>query len=255
MKLTVLIPTHAIKIEQIGPWKGMSQRNLCAPSTKLIQKSIQSIRTTLYNLDLNFVVGLDHKVDDPISIEYLKNLRSMENKVFRVITCDSKLSDKQLTTVTATKNFFNLVDSCETELFLLWEHDWVFTRLVNTEKLIPNNLGVDMIRFNQFNNISREFENVWGENDILFTDYYSNNPLITSKKFWQEKIVPIAKNIPNWWGEYGAFIEGPMKKYRDQQLLTQEGKKQYLDNYKICLYGKSHDGPTIEHLNGQTWRG
>lgn len=254
MKLTILIPTHAIKIEQIGPWKGMSQRNLCAPTTKLIEKSIESIKTTLSDLDLNFIVGLDHKLDDPISVEYLKNLKSMETDTFKVVSSDSALSDKQPTTVTATKNFFGLVDSCESELFLMWEHDWIFTRSIDTNKLAPKNLGVDIVRFNQFNNSSTEVENVWEQNGILFTDLYSNNPFITSKKFWQEKIVPIAKNVPNWWGEYGAFIEGPIKQYRDKKCKTEEGKLNYLNEYKICLYGNLNDPPSIEHLNGQLWK-
>ena len=94
MKLSVLIPTHATKVEQIGPWKGMAQKNLCAPGTKLIETTMRAVSTALNHpdIELNFIAGLDHKPDDPLSVEYLNNLKKLDCKVVKVnITKDNAL--------------------------------------------------------------------------------------------------------------------------------------------------------------------
>ena len=207
------------------------------------------------NRNLYFVIGLDHKTDDPLSVEYFNNLKSLESDTLKVVSVDNKLIDKPLTTVTATSNFFNLVESCETEWFMMWEHDWVFARPIDNEQLKLENTDIDMVRFNQHPNVDKDGEVLWVEDNKLFTNYYCNNPFVTSKTFWNEKVVPIAENIPDWWGEYGAFIEGPMKQYRDEQLQTEEGKREYLKNYRIALYGKMGDEPSVYHLDGQRWGG
>ena len=83
-----------------------------------------------------------------------------------------------LTTVTATKNFYNLVDLCETDYFLMWEHDWIFSKDVDNEKIKSDISKVDMVRFNQHVNKIKDWETIWNEGDLLFTDFYCNNPFI-----------------------------------------------------------------------------
>lgn len=255
--ITVCIPTHALKIEQIGPYKNYKQTNYTAPSTKLVETAINSVSKKLTEYNLKFIIGLDHKLDDNISVDYLTNLKKIECSNIKVTCVESKLEDKPLTTVTATKNFYNLVDLCESDYFLLWEHDWVFNSDIDQEQLNIFDLDADMIRFNQNANVELHGEHLWidEKTNRLFTDYYCNNPFLTSKKFWYDKIVPIANEIPDWWGEYGAFIEGPMKRYRDNQLKYEDTKNKYLNEYRICLYGKLNEESVISHLNGQVWSG
>jgi len=255
--LTVLIPTHALKVEVIGPLKDYTQHNLTAPSTLLLETVVSNIEKNMDGQELKFIVGLDHKIDDPLSVQYYNNLVSFSNRKTNVeiTSVNSILSSKPMTTFTATNNFFNLISRCETEWFMLWEHDWIFTDKIDIEQIkIWETKDVDMLRFNQHKNAPREFpEDVWEKDNRLMTSLYSNNPFITTKTIWKEKYYPIAKNIPTWWGEYGAFIEGPIKKYFVDRLL--KDKERFLVEYKIGLYGKLNDEPIIKHLNGQQWRG
>ena len=78
--LTVLIPTHALKVEVIGPFKDFKQHNLTAPSTLLIETVINNIKENLKGIELKFIVGLDHKLDDPLSVQYFQNLILLKTK-------------------------------------------------------------------------------------------------------------------------------------------------------------------------------
>ena len=65
--LTVCIPTHALKVEKIGPYKDYGQKNYTAPSTKLIETSMSSVREKLNKFNLKFIISLDHKLDNELS--------------------------------------------------------------------------------------------------------------------------------------------------------------------------------------------
>ena len=110
--LTVLIPTHAVKTELIGPYKNNPQHNATAPSTRLIEAAISSINTNL-DIDKQFLIGLDHKSDQDISNAYLNNLNLLKEKYNHVdVTHVSHTaSENVLTTYSATENFFNLIDT------------------------------------------------------------------------------------------------------------------------------------------------
>ena len=256
--LTVLIPTHAVKTELIGPYKNNPQHNATAPSTRLIEAAISSINTNL-DIDKQFLIGLDHKSDQDISNAYLNNLKSLQEKYDNVdVTHVSHTaSENVLTTYSATENFFNLIDTCKTEYFLLWEHDWILTKSMDTDKIKLWENGIEFLRFNQFINRQEDHgcvKKLWKDEKGLRTDRFSNNPFITSKQVWYEKYKPLAENIPDWWGinpvdglDYGAFIEGPIQRYLDNN-------PDKIDNYKIHLYGDYGDEPFIAHLNGQVWR-
>jgi len=259
-ELTVLIPTHAVKVEQIGPYKNHRQQNRTAPYTDLIEKVIKNIQESLTLFDLQFVIGLDHKEDDDLSCEYLENLKKLGHTV---ITTDSKLEDKPLTTVTATRNFLNLIDHSPTEWFMLWEHDWVFSdsdfirekqESILASTLWHTPLGRDvMLRFNQRENKTYEgHEFVWVEYEspetkgqVLRTSLYSNNPFITSKTYWKKFFEPYAREIPDWWGEHGAFIEGPINRNLKE--------KHNVEDYTINLFGNMGMKASVHHLNGQVW--
>ena len=256
--LTVLIPTHAVKTELIGPYKNQPQHNATAPSSRLIESAISSINTNL-DIDKQFLIGLDHKSDQDISNAYLNNLKLLRKKYDNVdVTHVSHTaSENVLTTYSATENFFNLIDTCKTEYFLLWEHDWVLTKSIDTDKIKLWENGIEFLRFNQFVNRQEDpgcIKRLWQDTEGLRTDRFSNNPFITSKQVWYEKYKPLAENIPDWWGinpvdglDYGAFIEGPIQRYLDNN-------PDKTDNFKIHLYGNHGDEPFIAHLNGQIWR-
>lgn len=249
-KLTVLIPTHAVKREVIGPLSGLKQKNATAPSTKLIEFVIENLKENIGDLISGIIIGLDHKIDDPISVEYLDNLTSLSDKYdnLKVSSVITKLSNNPMTTVTATKNFHNLIDTCETEYFLLWEHDWIFTGQVDTNQMKIWDRNIDMLRFNQRENISfTGHENIFETSTGLKTTLYSNNPFVCSKSIWNSLYKPLANNIPDWWGEYGAFVEGPINRHLSS--FPEDRTK-----YHIHLYGKINDPPVIAHLNGQVWR-
>ena len=255
--LTVLIPTHALKVEVVGPFKDFAQKNFTAPSTLLIETVIENIEKNLELKDIKFLIGLDHKLDVPLSVEYYNNLISFSKRKnnVEVTSFNTLLSSKPMTTFTATNNFFNLIKKCQTEWFMMWEHDWVFTKKIDINQIsIWNDKDIDMLRFNQYPNASRGHPDiVWDEKERLRTSYYCNNPFITSKTIWKEKYEPIAKNIPTWWGEYGGFIEGPLKKYFIDNMSI--NREKFLSEYRIGLYGKMNEEPVIKHLNGQEWRG
>lgn len=263
-KITVLIPTHAVKTELIGPYKNSPQHNATAPSTRLIESVMSSINTNL-DIEKEFVIGLDHKSDQDISNAYLNNLKLLRDKYDNVdVTYVSHTaSENVLTTHSATENFFNLIDVCKTEYFLLWEHDWVFTRPIDADKIKLWENGIEFLRFNQFINKQEDHddnkplqcqEQLWHDEKGLRTDKFSNNPFVTSKVIWNEKYRPLAENIPDWWGinpvdglDYGAFIEGPIERYLDHN-------PDKIDFYKMHMYGDYDDHSFIAHLNGQVWR-
>jgi|TARA_R100000353_G_scaffold147455_2_gene106031 hypothetical protein len=244
--LTVLIPTHACKREVIGPFKNLDQKNASAPSTKLIETVISNIREHLSDISLKFIIGVDHKRDVDLSVSYLSNLKQLPffNDDIEVISYDTKYSDRVMTTITATNNFFNLISHCNTDTFLLWEHDWIFTKPIDNSKLDIQNIGIEMLRFNQFTNKTNTVETISTDDMGLTTTLFSNNPFITSKQAWNDKYKKLASEIPDWWGEYGAFIEGPINRHIVEKNL----------NYKIHMYGNLNDDPYIAHLNGQVWR-
>tara|TARA_A100001515_G_C4581862_1_gene213191 strand:- start:875 stop:1624 length:750 start_codon:yes stop_codon:yes gene_type:complete len=247
LELTVLIPTHACKREVIGPLTNVDQKNATAPSTRLMQTVISNIKEYLYDIKLNFIIGLDHKTDVDLSNEYLSNLKKLSevNDNIDVISYNTKYSDRVMTTITATNNFLKLISNCNTELFLLWEHDWVFKRPIDNNKLNIQKLNIEMLRFNQFHNATLRDEEIISTDEIgVTTTAFSNNPFITSKEIWYSKYNDLALDIPNWWGQYGAFIEGPINRHMVEKNL----------NYKIHLYGDLNDQPYISHLNGQIWR-
>jgi hypothetical protein len=134
---------------------------------------------------------------------------------------------------------------CETDTFLLWEHDWVFTKPIDNTKLDIEKLGIEMLRFNQSSNKTHHDEETIFQDEIgVRTTLFSNNPFITSKKVWSDQYEKFALDIPDWWGKYGAFIEGPINRYMTENNL----------DYKIHVYGELGDEPYIAHLNGQVWR-
>jgi len=245
MNLSVLIPTHACKREVIGPFTNLNQTNASAPSTKLIETIISNIEDHLSEISLNFIIGLDHKTDVGLSNQYLENLKKLESQNIRVTSVNTQYSDRVMTTVTATKNFLNLISMCETNTFLLWEHDWVFTKPIDNTKLDIEKLGIEMLRFNQSSNKTHHDEETIFQDEIgVRTTLFSNNPFITSKKVWSDQYEKFALDIPDWWGKYGAFIEGPINRYMTENNL----------DYKIHVYGELGDEPYIAHLNGQVWR-
>ncbi len=245
--LTVLIPTHALKREVIGPFKDMNQQNASAPSTKLIELVVKNIEDHITDIPLEFVIGLDHKPDLALSIDYLENLENYakSTKNVKITHVDFKYCDRVMTTKTATENFYNLIEKCETDYFMMWEHDWVFIDKVDQEQLKIWNRDIDMLRFNQHPNEPRkEDELMWHDERGLRTSLYSNNPFVTSKAHWILKYIHHGYEIPDWWGEYGAFIEGPINR-----LIKEEKIKP-----RIHLYGDRSDLPVIKHLNGQVWQ-
>ncbi len=246
-RLTVLIPTHAFKVEIIGPFKDVPQQNASAPSTKLIELVVENVKEHITDIPLEFIIGLDHKPDVGLSIDYLKNLEfyAKNNKNIEITHVDFKHSDRVMTTKSATDNFYNLIDRCKTDYFMVWEHDWIFADKINQEDLKIWDRDIEMLRFNQHPNEPRnENELMWHDEKGLRTSLYSNNPFITSKEIWNSKYKDFGSIIPDWWGEWGGFIEGP---------INRSIKAKTLDPV-IHLYGDRSDPPVVKHLNGQVWQ-
>lgn len=255
--LTICIPTHCIKTETNGQYKGINQIVPSAPSNKLIYHILGDLfNKTKLSIDTKIHIGLDKRIGRKIDEEYEANLKNLSNIYpnLKVIVNESIIDDP---IITAPNNFVNLIDSVNTEYYLFWEHDWIFIDNINLFDIIHDmneNKNINWIRFNSMKNnidivdfIPLEHKNGIKLNniDLLPTTQWSNNPYICRTKIFQ-----------NWWKtfiyptyEEGGFVEGPLNVFY-KFYVQKQGLEKALKTFGCFLYGKWNDNPTVAHLNG-----
>jgi hypothetical protein len=136
-KITLCITTHCIKTESQGTWAGVKNVVPSTPSTKLIESVLKDFffKTNLNPEDVFIHIGFDKRVGREIDNIYHRNLLNLESNIknLKIFTNESEIDDP---IVTAPKNFINLIDSVKTELYIFWEHDWIFKRKIDLKEVI-----------------------------------------------------------------------------------------------------------------------
>ena len=198
-KLTICITTHCIKTETRGLYNGYPNSCPSMPSTRMIETVLQDFFSkTDITLDDCFVhIGFDKRKGRPIDEQYEANLRLLCEKINgKLILNESEIDDP---IETAPINFSNVINSVETEYYLLLEHDWVFTRTFSMKNILNEidiNDKINLIRFSQHETVLKSalhpdldvteddiFSIKVTENiPILPSCHFSNNPYICKTK-------------------------------------------------------------------------
>lgn len=257
--ITICIPTHCIKTEVSGQYKGMNQIVPTAPGTKLVQSVIKDLlEKTNLPITTKIHIGFDKRNNRSIDMQYEENLKLLSQTYsgLKVIINESDIDDP---ITTAPRNFISLIDSVETKYYLFWEHDWIFLRDIKIQPIIDEldkNSEINWIKFSQFPNnnsipgvhfIPEEFKNINPSKiiSLLPTTRWSNNPYICRteifQKWWKTFIYPT--------NDEGGFVEGPLNVFYNH-YMEKLGTKSALDVFKCFIYGDWNDPPTIKHLNG-----
>ena len=254
--LTICIPTHCIKTETRGQYIGIEQKVPSAPSSKLVFKIITDLLEKT-NLDKNIAIhiGLDKRKGRSIDQEYYLNLEKLKEYFpnLKVIVNESETEDP---IVTAPENFIKLIDSCQTDYYLFWEHDWIFKKPFDLKPIIDEmniNKNINWIRFNVFKNnndivnflpidfINEKISNI----PLLRTTQWSNNPYICRteifQKWWKTFVYPT--------DEEGGFVEGPLNVFY-KHYIQKQGLEHALNTFKCFIYGRWDDASIVDHLNG-----
>lgn len=258
-KITLCITTHCLKKETSGLYAGINNIVPSSPSTRMIETVISNFleKTSLNIDDVNIHIGFDKRNNRQIDEDYHQNLINLEKKYknYKVIVNSSDSTDP---IVTAPSNFLRVIKSVETDLYILWEHDWVFKRDINIVPIleeIRKNTKINYIRFNQFDNNNIRYNNLVqnGTNPsttipLIPTFRWSNNPYICRTSVFK-----------NWWSTFvyptsneGGFVEGPLNEFYKFYIDTM-GLESALDRFGCFVYGKWDDESIISHLNGNSW--
>jgi hypothetical protein len=257
--LTICIPTHCVKTEISGQYKGINQIVPSAPGTKLISTILeQLLSTTDLDQDVKIHIGFDKRKNREIDEQYEINLKQLSSVYsnLKVIVNESEIDDP---ITTAPQNFIKLIDSVKTKYYLFWEHDWIFLKHINFKNILEEldkNNKINWIKFSQFPNnnsipgvhyIPEELKDKSPSSNIplLPTTRWSNNPYICRtevfQKWWKTFIYPT--------NDEGGFVEGPLNVFYNY-YIEKLGKEKALDIFKCFIYGNWNDTPTVSHLNG-----
>ena len=208
----------------------------------------------------DFIITHDFKIDNKESCfyqNYLKNICFQEG--IKLLTSPSSI--KMPSQISATIAFKRGLEAVNKEYFLFWEHDHIFTKKLDWD-LIKDcfNNGGKMLRFNRKKNkivneyfiqkgLIENFEMI-KESDfnknILKSNFYSNGPFISEKKYCKDLWNRVDFIYPLWNGNFGGFIEGPVnhKMLFDQFNM---GNINFDKIYPIFLYGGKDFNPIVAH--------
>lgn len=208
-----------------------------------------------------FNIVHDFKIDNKDSILYQDRLKMLSSKLgFRLITSPSSIKiPSQISATIAFKYGLNKLNS---NYFLFWEHDHIFTDVVNW-KTVDNCFknGGKMLRFNRhINETNNNFKsNKDGtiehyeisnfssfDSNILKTNFYSNGPFISEKSFCKKLWEETNYQFPNWNGFFGGFIEGPVNQFMLSEELNMNSEE-FEKKYPIYLYGSDKFKPIVKH--------
>ena len=261
-KITILTPTHSFKIETSGKFSGYVNVVPSAPSTRLVEKGIQSIYRYTKLKGQRHILGLDHKGQN-IDEAYFQNLKALERtsngqdlsypnlEVFKSWcgTTDPK--------ITATKLFTALRSMVKTEYFLMWEHDWEFIVDIDFEKIVEvmdKHEFINYIRFNIIKNekggihFHLEAEDKVSEIPLLRTPSWSGNPHLcrtSTWKYWWSKLV-----YPTPY----CYVEKSI--YDNLEFnLNKMGWDATKESWGLYLYGREGEGPYVKHTDGNSYLG
>ena len=245
----ILIITHASKnVSEQGLKDPLIYPG--APHTKLLEQVFENLDQCI-GLS-NAVISFDHKIDCPISLQYLENLRIFSDRHHArlVVSPTSLQMHNQLT---ATAAFLRGIRAIDAEHVLLFEHDHYFLHEVDwgwVDSAFA--AGMKMLRFNEFSNISRpeSFECVSAipaTNEFCETNYYCNKPYLAKTVFCRQLFELAERDVPTWNGHFGSLVEGPIMR----QIMADEfnlSHEEFRRRYPIALYGPLGAPPMIEHF-------
>ena len=264
-KLTICITTHCVKTETRGLYNGYPNSCPSMPSTRMIETVLQDFfsKVDISKDDCLIHIGFDKRKGREIDEQYETNLRILcENLNGKLIVNESDIDDP---IETAPINFSNVINSVETEFYLLLEHDWLFTRpfsIVSILSEMSSNDQINLIRFSQHDTVMKSALhpdlNVT-EDDILSIQVTKNIPILPSCHFSNNPYICKTKVFKNWWSylvfptpEMGGFVEGPMNIFF-KFTADKVGWINTMKAFKCFVYGHPSDTKWIHHLNGNSW--
>jgi hypothetical protein len=239
--LTISIPTHILP---------------SAPSTDIIQNTIDSIRSNFMGIDdCKFVIYCDSWEEGLTKELYIKNLNDIKN----VTVVDRPQGGLQA-------NYLKGVADSNTPFVFCCEHDWTFLREIDTPKLIKAMLKYDFINFVRFNKRDNNGEHPhvcaipalppnW-EAEAGQELEVTEQPLMKSHSTaTHPHIVRRAKFITDWWDI--AQIQGSAVGQIEMNLfrayandINQMGFTAAHKNWGVYNYGSESDLKIIAHTDG-----
>lgn len=247
---TVIIVTHATKtLPELGRKDTLIYPG--APKTELLSQVVNNI-VEFTGLS-NFLIAFDHKVDCPVSLQYLNNLRHYcDANPCKLFISPSALS--MPSQLTATQVFVDALNAVQTDYFMLWEHDHMFISSIDWSILDSAfRHKVKMIRFNRRANIAEPGPvpetlicSAFSHN-LCQTNYYCNGPFVASTQWCRDLYGKCLRFIPHWNGCFGGFIEGPINQYMLKQELNSTSQD-FCQEFPIYLYGAMGASPIVSHF-------
>jgi len=167
-----------------------------APSTKLIEKTFDSIYNNINIKGCRHIINYDKKEDSEKSNNYYNNLLKLKNKYN---------SNIEITTYNTNDNkrskiYSNLVEMCNTPYIILWEHDFILEKRIDIDSIV-NSMDkyndINFIKFNKRENKTYGNIDKWMESDkehdiplIKFCGY-TGNPHIERRKWFLRYCKPL----------------------------------------------------------------
>lgn len=253
--LTICIITHAIKVESRGDYANMNQSIPTAPSTKLVELILEDLfNKTKLPLNTHIVVGVDNRIGREIDNLYVQNLKKLTTKYSNLVVVPNN-STTYDPLISAPQNFCNAIGAVKTPYYLLWEHDWIFTKCIDLSPLIKSmeKHNTFYVRFNQHTNViapgkaAETFMIPETNTDVplLKVDHMGNNPYICKTEVFNKWWKHLLYETP----EQGGFVEGPINvfyKFAISKMGFEHANKQW----GIYLYGSINELAYVSHLNG-----
>lgn len=236
--ITIVVPTNFV---------------VSCPSTKLVKTVLDDLFQKFPFLQrCRVVISYDLK-------------ESGDGLVYKNNLCKLSLSYPNACVVTSVggqrKSFINGVNSVETPLLLLLEHDWIFERVEFDWSSIASAMlmypFVNHIKFNQRQNCVKNtdkfllYEERVKEVPLLATPSVSNNPNLSKLRYWKDLVFPIlsADVCALTTDDLGYQVEIPLMEYH-KTVLKSRGMRGHIGTY---IYGRLGDLAIVKHLDGKTF--
>jgi len=185
-KITIITFTHL--------WRN-------APSTKLIERMLDSIYSFMDIDNCKHIINYDKKGDSEREEQYLKNLNTLKDKFNNniKITTHNTLSKKR------SYIYSELVEKCNTKYIILWEHDFILEKYIDIEKIVKmmdKNNEINYIKFNKRDTHPTNGIDKWLEDENNFEVPlvkfcgYNGNPHIERREWFLKYCKPLIYNIP-----------------------------------------------------------
>ena len=242
-KITIVTFTHL--------WKN-------APSTELIEKTLDSIYSFMDINGCRHIINYDKKGDSEREEQYLENLNKLKYKY------NNNIKITTYNTISKKRSYIysEIVEKCDTKYIILWEHDFILEREIDIKSIVEcmdKNNDINYIRFSKREIIPQGNIDGWMEEDntrsiplVKFCGY-TGNPHIERRDWFIKYCKPLIYNV---------FVQkrNSIERAMNKDIMRRKDKYGFNKTHNFIgtyIYGKIGDdrfvNPSTMYKSREAW--